>query len=56
MPTNETNKIAEDRAQEKVADLYRRLRENAIKIAYSTFGAQDPDIEQVEEEMTGEKG
>tara|TARA_R100001082_G_scaffold23924_1_gene11697 strand:- start:45 stop:395 length:351 start_codon:yes stop_codon:yes gene_type:complete len=53
MAKNKASKIASDRAQQQVADLYRRLRDDAAKIAYSTFGPQDPDSEQVEEELTG---
>ena len=56
MAKNKASKIAADRAQQQVADLYRRLRNDAATIAYSTFGSQDPDVEDVEEELTGEEG
>jgi Flp pilus assembly protein TadG len=51
MAKNKASKIAEDVAQKRVADLYTRLRENAAKIAYSTYGTQDPDMEKVDEEL-----
>jgi hypothetical protein len=56
MATNKPSKIPQDESRAKVAELYRRLRENASKIAYSTFGTQDPDLEQVEKELSGEPG
>ena len=56
MAKSKASKIASDRAQEQVANLFRRLRNDAATIAYSTFGAQDPDVEDVEEELTGEEG
>tara|TARA_R100000664_G_scaffold9989_1_gene16576 strand:- start:4350 stop:4523 length:174 start_codon:yes stop_codon:yes gene_type:complete len=43
--------FAATKARQKVGDLYRKLRDDAVKMALSTFGAADPDIEQVEKEL-----
>ena len=43
--------FAATKARQKVSDLYRRLRDDAVQIALSTYGVADPDIEQVEKEL-----
>ena len=51
MAEKPSDAFAGTKARAKVGDLYRRLRDDAIKIAFSTYGAADPDIEQVEKEL-----
>jgi|TARA_R110000744_G_scaffold43517_2_gene97547 hypothetical protein len=51
MAEKPSDAFAGTRARAKVGDLYRRLRDDAIKIAFSTYGAADPDLEQVDKEL-----
>ena len=51
MAKTQSDGFAGTKARQKVGDLYRRLRDDAVKMAFSTFGAIDPDIEQVEKEL-----
>ena len=51
MPKKPSDGFAATKARQKVGDLYRRLRDDAVSFALSTYGAADPDIEQVDKEL-----
>ena len=55
MAQTKDEEFASTEARAAVSSLYRKLRDDAVRFALSTFGSADPDLEQVEEELSSKK-